>query len=118
MVSALQLSPHHRLIQKQRVRHATTSSLTSSVSALIKFIILLEFHSRAGSAAGAGTLSRPRYAGVAWCYHEMHSFPLFFFLSEGKKSYVPGWRLRDIIFVTRRETGHSQHRHGHSPRPC
>ena len=27
--------------------------------------------------------------------------PCFSSLSEGKKSYVPGWRLRDIIFVTK-----------------
>ena len=81
---------------------ATTSSLTSSVSALIKFIILFRISQPCWVCSRGRDIIAPalmlELRGVTM---KCIPSPCFSSLSEGKKSYVPGWRLRDIIFVTK-----------------
>ena len=79
--SALQLSPHHRLIQKQRVRHGNYQFINLvRIRVDLIYYLIQNFTAVLVLQQGPGHYRARADAGVAWCYHEMHSFPLFFFL--------------------------------------
>lgn len=80
-LSALQLSPHHRLIQKQRVRHGNYQFINLvRIRVDLIYYLIQNFTAVLVLQQGPGHYRARADAGVAWCYHEMHSFPLFFFL--------------------------------------